>query len=340
MKRTFDQVLAQSSRSCSNSPLKELAKNAELGKSSGVFSKMPFPEPQPQASPSEAAVNTSSWSKTFNVIGNTLFFGTLATGGYFGYYTYAYDQNEVKEIIEEQKKSNFPGMSTWCSLMEFYLEKRTYFEGEIDSFSKPRQDTLLPDQYHPHKKTLVLDLDDLLVHSDWTRERGWKVLKRPGLEAFLREILPYFEVVVYSDQLFTYVDPIMDQMDPNRMMFRLHRADTLYVDGKHVRDLSRLGREMDKVLMVSAKPDAWAKHPENTLKLSPWKGDAGDTMLLDLIPFLKFAAQRIGLDMRQLVEVYDGKDIPATFRARMQELGAQQQKSQSSRSVFGSYLHR
>lgn len=64
---------------------------------------------------------------------------------------------------------------------------------------------------------------------------------------WLQEMLPYFEVVVYSDQLFTYVEPVMDRVDPERMIYRLHRTDTLYVKGKHVRDLSRLGREMSKV---------------------------------------------------------------------------------------------
>lgn len=65
--------------------------------------------------------------------------------------------------------------------------------------------------------------------------------------ALSQEMLPYFEVVVYSDQLFTYVEPVMDRVDPERMIYRLHRTDTLYVNGKHVRDLSRLGREMPKV---------------------------------------------------------------------------------------------
>lgn len=90
--------------------------------------------------------------------------------------------------------------------------------------------------------------------------------------------------------------------------------------------------------MISAKPDAWANHPENTLKLEPWEGDIKDTMLYDLIPFLKFTAQRIGLDMRQLVEAYDGKDIPETFKAKLQE--QQQQRANSTRGFFGSYIQR
>jgi hypothetical protein len=28
----------------------------------------------------------------------------------------------------------------------------------------------------------------LLVHSDWTRERGWRVFKRPGVDIFLQHL--------------------------------------------------------------------------------------------------------------------------------------------------------
>lgn len=31
-------------------------------------------------------------------------------------------------------------------------------------------------------KTLVLDLDDLLVHKEWTRQTGWQIFKRPGVQ--------------------------------------------------------------------------------------------------------------------------------------------------------------
>lgn len=74
--------------------------------------------------------------------------------------------------------------------------------------------------HHPWQcrqvRTLVLDLDNLLVHSDWSRKRGWRTFKRPGAEDFLRHMAQYYEVVVYTSQLPTYADPILDRLDPNR----------------------------------------------------------------------------------------------------------------------------
>ena len=34
----------------------------------------------------------------------------------------------------------------------------------------------------------MLDLDGVLVKSDWNRERGWRTFKRPGVDAFLKHM--------------------------------------------------------------------------------------------------------------------------------------------------------
>ena len=42
--------------------------------------------------------------------------------------------------------------------------------------------------------------------------------------------------VVYTDQLPTYADPILDRLDPQRFIqYRLYRDSTQYTDGHHVR---------------------------------------------------------------------------------------------------------
>lgn len=182
-------IASNGSRHCStNSPLRKLAQDGQIGKGSGVFSKIQM-TPQPPPDIPKTAGSKSKWTGTLSVIGNTLFFGTLGVSGCLGYFTYMHDPESVKELIEARRASPFFGSSVLCSIMDFYLEKRLYLSGEIDRFSKPRQDNLLPDQLDPSRKTLVLDLDEVLVHSDWTRERGWKVLKRPGLEAFVKVII-------------------------------------------------------------------------------------------------------------------------------------------------------
>ncbi|EFN54279.1 hypothetical protein CHLNCDRAFT_31856, partial [Chlorella variabilis] len=193
------------------------------------------------------------------------------------------------EETESKPENAFPGSSLWVPVMKWYAGQRQQLEGEMKKYADPPSDRLLPDlpPNARHIKTLVLDLDDVLVHSDWTRGRGWRTFKRPGVEDFIRSMAQYYELVVYTSQLPTYADPILDRLDPQRMIqYRLYRDSTQYVNGKHVRDLSKLNRDMRQVLFVTADPDAYALQPENAIKLSKeWK--AGDTMLLDLLPFLE-----------------------------------------------------
>lgn len=123
---------------------------------------------------------------------------------------------------------------------------------------------------HRHVRTLVLDLDDLLVHSDWTRGRGWRTFKRPGAEDFLKQMAQLYEIVVYTHALPTYADPILDRLDPSRyIVYRLYRDSTLYQHGHHVRDLSKLNRDMKKVLFVTSDPKACKLHPNNAVLVSP-----------------------------------------------------------------------
>ena len=77
---------------------------------------------------------------------------------------------------------------------------------------------LLPDQ-HPlqqaHKlRTLVLDVDDVLVQSTWNRGVGWKTFKRPGASDFLDVLCRQYELVVFANRSHSYVDPILNRVDP------------------------------------------------------------------------------------------------------------------------------
>lgn len=119
-----------------------------------------------------------------------------------------------------------------------------------------------------HVRTLVLDLDDTLIHSDWTRARGWRTFKRPGATAFIQQMASAYELVLYTDQLPTYADPIMDRLDPSRFaLYRLYKDSTRYVNGRHVRDLSKLNRELGQVLLLTANEDAYQLQPDNAVKV-------------------------------------------------------------------------
>lgn len=301
-------------------------------------------QPIPEVEAASSAAPPTAASRLFNALSNGLFYSFLGGAAFVGYYQYSYEAEQLQRIVDEteQKPENaFPGSSLWVKAMNWYLEQRRYLEDRVKEFAEPPSDKLLPDlpPQLRHLKTLVLDLDDVLIHADWTRERGWRSFKRPGVEEFLRNMSQYYEVVVYTDQQTTYADPILERIDPNKhIMYRLYRNSTYYVDGKHVRDLSKLNRDLSKVLFISCKPEAFALQPENTIKLPPWKLEKEDTKLLDLMPFLEAVVRTNVTDVRDVVKSYDGADIPTAFKERMQRVQESQRKKQAHGGFLGSFV--
>ncbi|GHP12029.1 mitochondrial inner membrane protein [Pycnococcus provasolii] len=206
-----------------------------------------------------------------------------------------------------------------------FVDIRRWMDHTINYYKEPSAEKLLPDlpeAYRAHARTLVLDLDETLVHSDWTRARGWRVFKRPGVDEFLNRMSQFYELVVYTHQNHTYVEPIMDRLDPQRRVtYRLARDATKYYNGTQVRDLSRMNRDPSKLLYLTSDPKTALLHPENTIVIPPFKqvsdeGGDDDTALLDIMPFLEMVIKTNAPDVRAVVASYEGKDVIVEFRKR------------------------
>ena len=280
--------------------------------------------------------------RAFSAIGNLLFYGAVGGAAFLGYYHYNYSVEQLEHMVAETERNEnkFLGSEIWAQVLGYYVEKRKYLEGEMKKYADPPSDRLLPDlpPHARHVKTLVLDLDNVLIHSDWTRGRGWRTFKRPGAEEFIKDLSQYYELVVYTSQLPTYADPILDRLDPQRLVqYRLYRDSTRYVNGKHVRDLSKLNRDLKQVLLVTSDADAYALQPENAVKLPKWTTAEGgtDTTLLDLLPFLEAIVRTNVPDLRDVVRSYDGQDIPTAFRERMARVQEAKSKRQGGRGWMG-----
>ncbi|KAJ6298405.1 hypothetical protein OIU76_019540 [Salix suchowensis] len=174
-----------------------------------------------------------------------------------GYASYAYSLDEVEEKTKALRESvnytagndasnveRYQGllystaMTVPAKAVELYLDMRRLLEEHVKGFTEPASEKLLPD-LHPaeqHVFTLVLDLNETIIYSDWKRDRGWRTFKRPGVDDFLQHVGKFYEIVVYSDQLSMYVDPVVERLDTNHFIrYRLSRSATKYQDGKHYR---------------------------------------------------------------------------------------------------------
>lgn len=114
----------------------------------------------------------------------------------------------------------------------------------------------LPDKSElAHPYTLVLDLDETLVHFEENPDGG-EFLVRPHATEFLQMMSSHFELVIFTAALKEYADWILDRIDPARhISHRLYRQHTQPQNGVYIKDLSRLGRSLAATVIVDNNMD-------------------------------------------------------------------------------------
>ena len=135
--------------------------------------------------------------------------------------------------------------------------------------------------------TLVLDLDETLVHYFEVGGEG-NFLVRPGCTEFLREASEYYEVVIFTAALQDYADWVLNQIDPNGYIsYRLYRQHAISAGSYYIKDLSKVGRELSKVIIVDNVAENFQLQPDNGILIRSWFDDPNDNALLELLPLLK-----------------------------------------------------
>ncbi|KAI3387203.1 hypothetical protein SNEBB_006589 [Seison nebaliae] len=203
-----------------------------------------------------------------------------------------------------------------CSTLQINLkkEKRKYRnDGNLNIFMKDQWEdatkSLLPklSREDDGKKCLIIDLDETLVHSSFKpvtnadlivsvdidgQMNQVYVLKRPHVDEFLRRVGELFECVLFTASLAKYADPVADFIDKWKVFRkRLFREACVMHNGNFVKDLTKLGRDINQVIILDNSPASFMFQPENAIQCRSWFDDPNDTELRDLIPMMEELAR-------------------------------------------------
>ena len=160
-------------------------------------------------------------------------------------------------------------------------------------------------KYQIKKKTLILDLDETLVHSsmrpfpkcaDITLPLNFNgkkifiyVLKRPFLEKFLEEMSLIYDIIIFTASLADYAEPLLDIIDKNKVIkYRLNRSHCRHYQNIYIKDLKVINRNLKDMIIVDNNPESYLMNKENAIPILTWESDVNDTELLKLIPVLKY----------------------------------------------------
>ncbi|KAI4123032.1 MAG: hypothetical protein LQ338_005478 [Usnochroma carphineum] len=219
----------------------------------------------------------------------------------------------------EEEEAKHPNAPSGWGFGLFYNRARARLADTLDYYNEPAFEKLLPnpDPAWERPYTLVLSLEDLLVHSEWTREHGWRMAKRPGVDYFLRYLSQYYELVIFTSLPSMTGDPIVRKLDPYRVvMWPLFREATRYKNGEYIKDLNYLNRPLTRTLILDTSPKHTALQPANAIILNPWTGDPQDKELVSFIPFLEYIASMGFSDVRDVLKSFQGTHIPTEYSRR------------------------
>jgi CTD small phosphatase-like protein 2 len=170
---------------------------------------------------------------------------------------------------------------------------------------RPREAVLPPRKEGDERPTLVLDLDETLVHCSIDSlenadfhfpvvfndvEYKVYVRQRPHFAQFLRDVIAYgFEVVVFTASQRVYADALLHLLDPRGDLIehRLFRDSCIHVAGNFIKDLSVLGRDLARVAIIDNSPQTFGYQLDNGIPIESFFVDSSDTKLLQLLPLLR-----------------------------------------------------
>ena len=157
--------------------------------------------------------------------------------------------------------------------------------------------------FPPKKKyTLVLDLDETLIHlrqkkdvinlkndvnikinnisdnfyENYDKDRNKYLLQfRVGLFSFLTILKPFYEIISFTSATKEYANVIINEIEKKRKFFdyNFYREHTVIYKDTFVKDISRIGRDIKKIIIIDNNEFNFVLNKENGIKIAPYYGD-------------------------------------------------------------------
>ncbi len=147
----------------------------------------------------------------------------------------------------------------------------------------------LPSINPKYKYTLVLDIDEALVHYFFTIVNE-TFFVRPYCFEFLEELNELYEIITFSAGTKDYCDNILNLIDKDNKIikYRLYRHHCRYfITNYLIKDLNLIGRDLRKIILIDNLKENFKMHPYNGILIKTWVNDINDLELKDLSKILK-----------------------------------------------------
>ena len=158
----------------------------------------------------------------------------------------------------------------------------------------------------------MLDLEETLLHfnkDDKNNNEGYVDI-RPGTLKFLDDISEYYELIVFNEGEKKFTDLLIDSLKQNKIYFehRLYREHIIIDNNDIVKDLIRIGRSLDKILIIDNMKQNFKFQKNNGILIKSFYGEDNYNILYELGKILIKIAQDGG-DIRKGIIKYKNEII-------------------------------
>lgn len=227
------------------------------------------------------------------------------------FYNNLYNSNykENSKIQQKNKENSYKGY-----LIEKNEDNDDYLDKIILSYKKNKKIPPFIKIKNNKKYTLILDLEDTLISIKIDNEGNVLCHPRPGLISFLNGIKPFYEIISFTKLSKEYSDIITKEIEGNKRLFdyNLYREHCTLIGKEFIKDISRIGRDMSKIVMVDDLDDNLKFYPYNGILIKPYNGEStgNDRVLYELkkmlILFFRLGYEDIRVAIKNYKkEIYD-----------------------------------
>ena len=165
--------------------------------------------------------------------------------------------------------------------------------------------------------TIVLDLDKTLIFCENDEEENYEeegdeeeeanneIIFRPGLFDFLDNLIKLkCELIIFTSASQQRADEYINKIEKNKKYFkkRLYRDYCTLIGAAYVKDISKLGRDLSKTIIIDNDLGCFYLQPENGILIKSFNGEKDDKNLFCLIEILKDIIKYTFHDIRSLLD--------------------------------------
>lgn len=166
-----------------------------------------------------------------------------------------------------------------------------------------------PEQVRNFKINHSFVVDIMVPYSEGYGAETFMVSKRPGCDELLRTLSQHYELVLFTHSKQAYADALMNLIDPEGLISsRLYRPAVSVTNSGYFKDLTLLGRPMEKVVLVDDNPGCTDQFPENSISCYGYGGlRRDDPELFRITRFLSLPEVYGAPDIRVALKLYTAR---------------------------------